>query len=131
MSTTLSGPEITIKVTHRGKSATVEVLPAMSLFDLAHLIMDIYDWSDIGHAWNFYGKGGDIVADSDEEYMERYVGNYLFKEGQKLKFVYDLGDVNEHRIIVMGIAPIDNETEYPNIIKTSRGIEKIGGTFET
>ena len=120
---------------------TVWVRTGTSLRELHHIIQAVMPW-DTSHLYYFSKslKGTDIqLSDSslwDEDMSKsnddllHHVEDYFVMIGQKLKYVYDLGDHWEHEIVLTGINTDPFQMPYLPMVSKGTGVcppEDCGG----
>ena len=106
----------------------------VTLAELHEVVQDVMGWLDY-HLWEFTVDGEIYTTPSIDEYRSVIDAEQVTlqqvapNEGDRLHYLYDLGDSWEHVIEVEAVLPPDPEGQYPVCVEGGRACppEDVGG----
>lgn len=130
------------KVTLRGIRPPIwrrfQVTDDLTFYQFHHILLDVMGWGG-GHLHLFDLDGWQITdaetlaggwSDGEDE-EKAQLKKYIYREGQKFRYVYDFGDDWEHDVLLEKILPVEAGIRYPRCLKGKRACppEDCGGAW--
>jgi hypothetical protein len=128
--------KVTLDDTHPPVWRRIQVPSNITLLKLHDILQIVMGWDDY-HLHMFTIEGSIYGDPADDEYGDlgtideaRFrLNQVIYREGQRLSYVYDFGDGWDHTLLVEKILPPQESVRYPICLKGKRACppEDVGG----